>query len=209
MPCFPPLCSPVRWRLRGLFDRKGEGSQGAPPASTSSSKTALPTLELKEVALQADSEPEKSCVSSHDRLTDCTMSKLTRCSSSPSSLVCTFCRETGLFAPGSFREALDAQLSYSGYSYTTSWSQVQASATEGCNWCRLLLSTRCEGQYKETLRVTVGFRVHSSNNTTPKGVQTLKLVLDDNPHSVYYVSADPGASLRACFRYMATHCRTS
>ncbi|RPD62117.1 HET-domain-containing protein [Lentinus tigrinus ALCF2SS1-7] len=190
MPCFPPLCAPVRRHLRGLFHRKGGGSQGAAPGSTSSSKTALPTVEPKEVALQADSVAE---------------------SSSPPSLVCAFCRETGLFAPGHFREALDAQLSYAGFSYSTAWSQVQASAAEGCNWCRLLSSTRTEGMYKETLRVTVGFRVHASNNTTPKGVQTLKLVLDDTPHSVYYVSTDPddvAASLivaKTCVRKLSSH----
>lgn len=126
--------------------------------------------------------------------------------SSPSSLVCAFCKDAGLFAPGPFREALDAQFSYTGFSYTTSWSQVQASAAEGCHWCRLLLSTRTEGMHKETLQVTVGFRVYSSYDTAPKGVQTLRLVLDDAPHSVYYASADPGAFfMLAPTRHAAFH----
>ncbi|KAI0706937.1 HET-domain-containing protein [Cerioporus squamosus] len=185
MPCCPPLCHPVLRHLRGLFNRnrKGGGSQGATPPSTSSSATTLPTDETKEVA------------------------KL----SPPSSLVCAFCNETGLFAPGSFREALDAQFSYTGFFYSTTWSQVQTSAAEGCHWCRLLMSTRTEGTHKETLQVTVGFRVHSSNTITPKGVQTLRLVLDDAPHSVYYVSADPdnvAASLvvaRTYVRNLSSH----
>lgn len=46
---------------------------------------------------------------------------------------------------------------------------------------------------QESIQVTVGFRLSAGDNvTTPKGVQTLRLILGETPHSTYYVSTDPG-----------------
>lgn len=113
--------------------------------------------------------------------------------SDPQSLVCQYCWDTGLFSADHFQEAWDGQDSYSGYTYTTSWSQIRASTESNCQWCRLLLSPRSEVSVQETVQVTVGFRsISSSHAITPKGVHILRLVVDDAPHFVYYVYAKQG-----------------
>ena len=70
------------------------------------------------------------------------------------------------------------------------------SADGGCHWCKLLFSTRTKSMPQHTLQVTVGFRPSSSHAVaTPKAVQTLRLMLNGTPHSVYYVATDPGMSM--------------
>ncbi|TBU27713.1 heterokaryon incompatibility protein-domain-containing protein [Dichomitus squalens] len=182
MTCFPPLCRPVSRYVRGLFMR-AKRHHHAPecPASTSkadSSMTMLPSGVLVR---------EKVPISAID------------VHSSPQSLVCQFCWDTGLFAAGPFQEAWDGQASFYGTTYTTTWTQIQSSADNDCQWCKLVLSTRTDIMLQETLQITVGFRPTSgSHAVTPKGVHTLRLVVDDMPHFMYYVYAkqeDPAASL--------------
>ena len=109
------------------------------------------------------------------------------------SLVCDFCWNKGLFTPSSFQQAWISQTSYRDISITTSWDQIQASAASGCNWCKLLLSTKTEATLQDSVQYIVGFRVDSGRNAaTPKGAQTLKLVVDGTPHSVYFVFTDRG-----------------
>ena len=109
------------------------------------------------------------------------------------SLVCDFCWNKGLFTPSSFQQAWISQTSYRDISITTSWDQIQASAASGCNWCKLLLSTKTEAILQDSVQYIVGFRVDSGRNAaTPKGAQTLKLVVDGTPHSVYFVFTDRG-----------------
>ncbi|KDQ18294.1 hypothetical protein BOTBODRAFT_154187 [Botryobasidium botryosum FD-172 SS1] len=105
------------------------------------------------------------------------------------SLVCQACW-VGLFASDSFQEAWSSVGLNSGFSYTTTWSHVQISADQDCNWCKLLLSIRGETMQQNSLRVTVGFR-HTSNRdtSTPTGVQTLKISINNMPKSNYFVYA--------------------
>ncbi|KAI0723615.1 HET-domain-containing protein [Earliella scabrosa] len=175
MPCFPPLNLPVRRYVRGLFRRGKEAAPGA-VVNTTESKAHSSTTELPPLG-----EPKKS-EEHHAGLE----------SSSSRSLVCGFCWDKGLFAPGPFQEAWSAQLSYTGFSYTTTWTQIRTSSDEGCHWCKLLLAAWNEGMPQETIQISVGFRLSAGDNVaTPKGVQTLRLLLGDTPHSTYYVSTDP------------------
>lgn len=113
--------------------------------------------------------------------------------SPPQSLVCHFCWNTGLFATEPFQQAWDGRSSYSGFAYTTTWTQIQSSTDAGCQWCKLLLSARTDSMLQDAISVTVGFRSSSgSHGVTPKGVHTLRLVVGDAPHFVYYAYADRG-----------------
>ncbi len=119
------------------------------------------------------------------------------------SLVCNFCSSIGLFEPASFQKAWDAQFSSTtGFSYATTWSQVQQAAQNGCRWCALLSCTRNKSYFPirgETLEVAILFSLLSEEDTTlapitPQGVQRLHLELNGRSHSAYYhVSAAPGA----------------
>ncbi|KAI0751629.1 HET-domain-containing protein [Daedaleopsis nitida] len=151
MPCFPPLCLPVRRYVRGLFKRGGIPASGASSNLEGSSPSEGP-----------EATKRNSVAGKGEAV----------------SLVCGFCWDTGLFAPGPFQKAWNAQLAYTGFTYSTTWSQVQLSSEGGCHWCKLLLAARTEAVAQETLEVTVGFR-------------TLRLLIGDTPHSMYYVSADP------------------
>ncbi|KAI0355499.1 HET-domain-containing protein [Trametes cingulata] len=108
-------------------------------------------------------------------------------------LVCESCWNTGLFSQELFQQAWTSQrTSGAGYSYETTWKQLHESSQSGCPWCRLVLSTRTANMHKETVHVTVRFRVSSgSNGETPRGVQVMVLVIDHWPHSSYYVYTRP------------------
>ncbi|EJF57964.1 HET-domain-containing protein [Dichomitus squalens LYAD-421 SS1] len=105
------------------------------------------------------------------------------------SLVCDFCWE-GLFAQGPFQGAWTLQKTpHPGFSQKTTWEQVEVSSHRGCQWCTLVLATRTpEAAHQETVRVTIRFRVSSTNNgETPEGIQMMVLVIDGKPHSSYYI----------------------
>ncbi|KAI0753830.1 HET-domain-containing protein [Fomes fomentarius] len=117
------------------------------------------------------------------------------------SLVCDSCSNIGLFDPASFQKAWDAQFSSTtGFSYATTWSQVQHAAQSGCRWCTLVSSTRNNSYFPirgETLEVAIHFSLPSEEDATiapitPQGVQRLHLELNGRAHSAYYyVSAAP------------------
>ncbi|KAI1788950.1 HET-domain-containing protein [Ganoderma leucocontextum] len=183
MTCFPPLCRPISRYVRGLFKRAKRNHHAPEPCPASTSKAESSMTELPTGVSVAEKEPP-SAIDVH----------------SPSqSLVCHFCWDTGPFATEPFQQAWNGQSSYSGFTYTTTWAQIQSSTDAGCRWCKLLLSTRTENMLQETISVTVGFRSSSgSHSVTPKGVHTLRLVVGDAPHFVYYVYADredPAAAL--------------
>ncbi|KAH9921547.1 HET-domain-containing protein [Epithele typhae] len=167
MPCFSPLCVSAWRRVRGLL-KKPKGASRVASRNQSSTTEIPPTIQPK---------PKDDGVDG--------------VYSPPRSLVCDYCWSQGLFAPGPFQQAWISQTSFKDFSTATTWAQVEASASQGCQWCKLLLSTRTEAVLQDDLRYTVGFRIDSSRNgATPKGVQTLKLTIDDTPHSAYYVYTD-------------------
>ena len=114
-------------------------------------------------------------------------------------LVCEFCSSSGPFEKESFRKAWDARVSATnGFSYSTTWTQIQQSSQDGCHWCGLLLSKR-EDTYRpmtqETVEITVHFMIASKEEeVTPKGIQKFCLVMNQFPRAMYYVSTTSGTS---------------
>ncbi|KAI0649828.1 HET-domain-containing protein [Trametes meyenii] len=181
MPCFPPLRPLVHGFFRAVFKRRP-------------SKTSRPTLRG-----QLSEHPPQPAVSAQAERHTASPSNTEggekhQVPGTPSgSLVCDFCWETGLFAQDTFQRAWALRgNARTGFSYMTTWQQLQASSDLGCNWCAVLYSTRTASMQLETVRVAVRFRVsNGSNGETPKGVQIMVLMINDRPHSSYYIYTQP------------------
>ncbi|KAK7032366.1 hypothetical protein VNI00_013114 [Paramarasmius palmivorus] len=103
--------------------------------------------------------------------------------------VCHTCRNGGIFTQKNFQEAWSSR----GFSYITTLNQIQESTDkEQCRWCMKVLLPAVKNLNKERIvKVTITFRSTSAHDVaTPKGVLTLRLGINDIPHSVYYVYTD-------------------
>ncbi|KAF9483608.1 HET-domain-containing protein [Pholiota conissans] len=106
----------------------------------------------------------------------------------PIELVCEACRNC-LFSFIPFQKALASQRLLDGFSYSTTWEDVQRSASSECTWCALLLSIKDNTMPGHKVKVTVGFRMQSNSHhpgTMLKGRKTLRLGINGQPHSTFY-----------------------
>ncbi|KAI0672210.1 HET-domain-containing protein [Trametes maxima] len=177
MPCFPPLRPLVRRLFGAIFKRVANRTSRPTPRGQPPEHPPQPQ-ERPATNPSNDSEGGEK----HQE------------PGTPSgSLVCDFCWETGLFAQDTFQRAWALRgNARTGFSYMTTWQQLQTSSELGCNWCAMLYSTRTASMQLETVRVAVRFRVSSgSNGETPKGVQIMVLMINERPHSSYYIYTHP------------------
>jgi hypothetical protein len=79
------------------------------------------------------------------------------------------------------------------YSYTATWKLVDGAAKKGCHWCHLLKSNRDNTMLQDTLKVTVSFREKKGEGGYGTE-QTLRIIMNGRPNSVYYIYTDSGTS---------------
>ena len=106
-------------------------------------------------------------------------------------LICERCWN-GPFAFDSFQVAWRATTLYDGFSYTSTWKEVEESAIRGCKWCCILQDSKDGLTDGSRLRVTVGFSRKNKHGCTPKNVETLRLSINGVPKCSYYVYTESG-----------------
>lgn len=105
-----------------------------------------------------------------------------------------FAEHLGLFSePIGDRPSLDEPVP-GGYSYFTSWAELESGAHAGCSWCQVMLATRAVKD-DSPLRIVVGrlmLGLTGTDNMTPKGTQYLTVWINDELHFEGYAYTTAG-----------------
>ncbi len=86
-----------------------------------------------------------------------------------------------------------------GYSYFTSWAELESGTHAGCSWCRIISATRSDQgadmDPDSPLRIVIGrlmLGLSGTDDMTPKGTQYLTVWVNDELYFEGYAYTTPG-----------------